>query len=107
MASMPFITRLIITCCNWIRSPRIIGAAGPNSVRKAKVTRNARCPLLAVKQTFASNSGRSPLTQCMDRLRFAREIVRRKLEVADMYPACLIGSRAVALMGIRTHLWSH
>ena len=26
-------------------------------------------------------------------------------EVADMYPACLIGSRAVALMGIRTHLW--
>lgn len=26
------------------------------------------------------------------------------LEVADMYPACLIGSRAVALMGIRTHL---
>jgi hypothetical protein len=25
-------------------------------------------------------------------------------EVADMYPACLIGSRAVALMGIRTHL---
>ena len=28
-------------------------------------------------------------------------------EVADMYPACLIGSRAVALMGIRTHLWSH
>ena len=30
-----------------------------------------------------------------------------KAEVADMYPACLIGSRAVALMGIRTHLWSH
>ena len=29
------------------------------------------------------------------------------LEVADMYPACLIGSRAVALMGIRTHRWSH
>ena len=28
-------------------------------------------------------------------------------EVADMYPACLIGSRAVALMGIRSHLWSH
>ena len=27
--------------------------------------------------------------------------------VADMYPACLIGSRAVALMGVRTHLWSH
>jgi hypothetical protein len=27
-------------------------------------------------------------------------------EVADMYPARLIGSRAVALMGIRTHLWS-
>ena len=28
-------------------------------------------------------------------------------EVADMYPACLIGSGAVALMGIRTHRWSH
>src|ERR1700758_4642065 len=28
-------------------------------------------------------------------------------EVADMYPACLIGSRAVALMGIRTHRWSY
>ena len=24
-------------------------------------------------------------------------------EVADMYPACLLGSRAVAMMGIRTH----
>jgi hypothetical protein len=24
-----------------------------------------------------------------------------------IYPACLIGSRAVALMGIRTDLWSH
>jgi hypothetical protein len=24
-------------------------------------------------------------------------------EVADMYPAWLIGSRAVALMGVRTH----
>jgi hypothetical protein len=28
-------------------------------------------------------------------------------EVADMYPACLIGTRAVALMGVRTHAWSH
>ena len=28
-------------------------------------------------------------------------------EVADMYPACLIGSRAVAVMGIRTRHWSH
>jgi len=25
-------------------------------------------------------------------------------EFADMYPACLIGSRAVALMGVRTHI---
>jgi len=28
-------------------------------------------------------------------------------EVADMDPAYLIGARAVALMGVRTHLWSH
>jgi hypothetical protein len=28
-------------------------------------------------------------------------------EVADMYPACLIGSRAVAMMGIRTRRCSH
>jgi len=28
-------------------------------------------------------------------------------EVADMYPAFLIGSRAVAMMGIRTRHWSH
>jgi len=28
-------------------------------------------------------------------------------EVADIYPACLIGSRAVTLMGMRTHRWSH
>jgi hypothetical protein len=28
-------------------------------------------------------------------------------EVADMYPACLIGSRAVALLGVRTLLLSH
>jgi len=38
----------------------------------------------------------------MDRLPFASEVVLS--EVADMYPACLIGARAVALMGIRTHL---
>jgi hypothetical protein len=43
----------------------------------------------------------------MDRLRFAIEIVRGFAEVADMYSACLIGSRAVAFMGIRTHRWSH
>ena len=29
------------------------------------------------------------------------------LEVADMYPACLIDTRAVAMMGIRTLPWSH
>jgi hypothetical protein len=28
-------------------------------------------------------------------------------EVADMYPACLVSTRAVALMGIRTRHWSH
>ena len=28
-------------------------------------------------------------------------------EVADLHPDLLIGSRAVALVGIRTHLWSH
>src|SRR5882757_8462455 len=33
MASMPFITRLIITWCNWTRSPRILGKVGANSVR--------------------------------------------------------------------------
>jgi hypothetical protein len=37
----------------------------------------------------------------MDRLRFANEMCRIS-EVADMYPAYLIGSRAVAMMGIRT-----
>jgi hypothetical protein len=35
-------------------------------------------------------------SRCMDRLRFAIAIVRRSREVADMYPACSIGSRAVA-----------
>jgi hypothetical protein len=30
-----------------------------------------------------------------------------KAEVADMYPACLIGTWAVASMGIRTRLWPH
>src|ERR1700693_4047789 len=33
IASMPFITRLIITCCSWTRSPRIMGRGGANSVR--------------------------------------------------------------------------
>src|SRR5712671_1258954 len=33
MASMPFITRLMIICCNWTRSPRIMGRAGAKSVR--------------------------------------------------------------------------
>jgi len=31
----------------------------------------------------------------------------RIAEVADIYPACLIGSWAVALLGIRTRHWSH
>jgi hypothetical protein len=38
----------------------------------------------------------------MDRLLFATEGVLS--EVADMYPALVIGARAVALMGVRTHL---
>ena len=38
----------------------------------------------------------------MDRLRDASEFRAWRSEVADLYPACLIGSRAVALMGIRT-----
>src|ERR1700682_533302 len=29
IASLPFITKLIITCCNWTRSARIMGRAGP------------------------------------------------------------------------------
>ena len=37
----------------------------------------------------------------------SQEGVCRVSEVADMYPACLIGTRAVALMGIRTRHWSH
>src|SRR6266481_3085515 len=32
IASMPFITRLIITCCSWTRSPRIMGGVSANSV---------------------------------------------------------------------------
>jgi hypothetical protein len=43
----------------------------------------------------------------MDRLLIASELVRWIAEVADMYPACVIGSRAVALMGIRTRFWPH
>jgi hypothetical protein len=31
----------------------------------------------------------------------------RMSDVADMYPACLLGSRAVAMMGIRTRHLSH
>jgi hypothetical protein len=37
----------------------------------------------------------------MDRRRFAREFVNESAEVADMYTACLNGSRAVTLMEIR------
>ena len=33
IASIPFITRLIITCCSWTRSPRIMGRVGANSLR--------------------------------------------------------------------------
>ena len=43
----------------------------------------------------------------MDRLRNASENLCKDLEVANLYPACWIGSRAVALMGIRTRHWSH
>jgi len=41
-------------------------------------------------------------TGCRVQLRFYRVS-----EVAHMYPACLIGSRAVALMGVRAHLLSN
>ena len=47
------------------------------------------------------------LARSMDRLRDASEFCVWRSEVADTYPACLIGSRAVALMGIRTRQWSH
>jgi len=43
---------------------------------------------------------------CMDRLPVAIEICWIP-EVAAMYPAFMIGSRAVAMMGIRTRHGSH
>ncbi len=42
------------------------------------------------------------LIKSMDRLQDASEISARRSEVADIYPACMIGSRALALVGIRT-----
>jgi hypothetical protein len=41
--------------------------------------------------------------KCMDRLLIASEFVRGKRK-SLMYPACLIGTWAVALMGIRARL---
>ncbi len=41
-------------------------------------------------------------TGCVSQVRFCR-----MSEVADMYPAYLIGTWAVAMMGIRTRHWSH
>src|SRR3981081_4366411 len=39
IASMPFITKLIITCCSWTRSARIMGRAGANCVRNNTLVR--------------------------------------------------------------------
>jgi hypothetical protein len=47
------------------------------------------------------------LIKSMDRLRDASEFRAGRSEVANIYPAFWIGSRAVALMGIRTRHWSH
>ena len=47
------------------------------------------------------------LIKSMNRLRDASEFRAGRSEVADIYPAFWIGSRAVALMGIRTRRWSH
>ncbi len=46
--SMPFITRLMITCCSWTRSPRIRGRVGANSTPhrwlSSRIRRMVRLP---------------------------------------------------------------
>src|SRR6202022_2625069 len=56
MASMPFITRLMITCCSWTRSPRIMARAGANSIR------NDTRWLVSSRCTRATTSLTTPLT---------------------------------------------
>src|ERR1700733_1231305 len=62
------------------------------------------CPLLRDERTKLRRGPRSEFDP-MYRLAAFRKRDRAWIaEVADMYTACLVGSRAVALMGIRTHL---
>jgi hypothetical protein len=65
------------------------------------------CPLAAGDQTFRTGLLRSEFDPNVWTGCFRNRDRAWVAEVADMYPACLIGSRAVALMGIRTHRWSY
>ena len=96
---MPFITRLMITCCSWTRSPRIMGRAGASSVRNdTRWLVSSRC---TSAMTSLTTSLMSSGTFSMSVL-FASARTRRITSLARL-PSLMIHSterRAAARSGV-------
>src|SRR6266851_3606999 len=90
MASMPFITKLIITCCNWTRSARVMGRVGANSIRNdTRWLNNSRCTSAMISLTTSlTSSGTFSMS-----VLFASARTRRITSLARL-PSLMIHSAA-------------
>ena len=77
------------------------------SRRRRQAVRVWLCPFAEVERKWPAGFDWQLVTRMYGPAAFRNRDRAWVSEVADMYPACLIGSRAVALMGIRTHRWSY
>ena len=88
IASIPFIAKLIITCCSWTRSPRIMGRAGASSVRNDTRWLNSSCctSVMVSLATSLISSGTFSMSDL-----FASERTRRITSLARL-PSPIIHS---------------
>src|SRR5437879_3841516 len=59
IASIQFVSKLMITCCSWIRSPRTVGTAGAESVRNdTRWLFNSRCTSEIISAAYSKRRSR-------------------------------------------------
>jgi len=59
IASIQFVSKLMITCCSWIRSPRTVGTAGAKSVRNdTRWLFNSRCTSEIISAAYSKRRSR-------------------------------------------------
>src|SRR5438128_2128661 len=96
LASMPFISRLRMTCCNWTLSPSIGGSAGASSVRS-----ETPC-LRASPWTSAATSSATSLMSS-DVLYDAEDELRDPVRAGDQRAADVHPDRLAVLPAVPLH----